>query len=74
MHRLKYIELLELLYLVDNFACSGETFDHLLTFFPSANSVFRLFEEIFKLTGFVHVLQELLLHFFFRVSIKVSKG
>ncbi len=56
-----------LLHLTDNLLCATKTLDHLLAFLPPPDGVVALLEQIVKLVGPVHLLQQLALHVFFRV-------
>lgn len=55
--------------LADDLARFGEGFDHLETFFPSADGEVAFFEELFEFVGAVHLLQQLTLHFVFCESV-----
>ena len=57
-----------LLDLTDNLTGPRQRLDHLLALLSPSNGVVALLEELFEFIGSVHVLEQLSLHFVFRVS------
>ena len=57
-----------LLHLTDDLARFRQRLDHLLTFFPSSDSMVAFLQEIVKFIDTVHMFKEFSLHFIFRVS------
>lgn len=58
-----------LLHLTNNLARPTQALNHLVALLAAADGIVTFLEQLLELVGAVHVLEELSLHFVFRVSV-----